>query len=51
MKLLPVSEMNWEETKKERKLLQHLCALLELLFIILSFSSSLAPFVQKGTTI
>lgn len=47
MKLLPVSEMNWEETKKEKKLLQHLCAILKLLFIILSFSSSLAPFVQK----
>jgi len=23
MKLLPVSEMNWEETKKERKLHMH----------------------------
>lgn len=47
MKLLLVSKMNWEETKEEKWLLLYLCALLELLLIILSFSSSLAPFAQK----
>lgn len=47
MKLLLVSKMNWEETKEEKWLLLYLCALLELLLIILSFSNSLAPFAQK----